>query len=199
MNVIRILAIEVRRNELNAQRVDIPPHELPVLAYVHGEQACKLLGEIEVELEGRESMLDASSEYSRLAQKYGRDKANESLEPRVATVYGGGMRGVAELQRAIDFGQTPDLPTSAFGFTTNEAAHEAPSNTRLQPVQKTQIQPLAHGDNAGAPRPTTKRGREGLDSPDVHELAPPQMRGGVIEEQRNKTVKQKRKAASGAK
>lgn len=193
---MRVLAIEVRRNELNAQRVDIPPHELPILAYVHGEQACKLLGELE--LDDNPALLDANMEYSRLAQKYGRDKANESLEPRVATVYGGGMRGVQELARAIEYGQRPDLPTSAFGFQTNEAAHEAPNNTRLQPVQKTQIQPLAHGDNAGAPRPTTKRGREGMESPDVHEI-PAQMRTGVVEEQRGKTVKQKRKAASGAK
>lgn len=197
---MRILAIEVRRNELNHQRVDIPPHELPILAYVHGEAACVLMGELE--LEENPALLDANAEYSRLAQKYGRDKANESLEPRVAAVYGNGMRGVQELQRAIDYGQRPDLPTDAFALQVSEAAHETPVN-RLQPMQKTQIQPLAHG-TAGTERGTDalprpqKHAREGRAAPDVAEI-PETMRGGVVEEQRGKTAKQKRRAASGAK
>jgi hypothetical protein len=186
---VRLLAIEVRRNELNAQRVDIPPHELPVLAYLHGEQACKLLGEIEVE--DNPALLDANAEYSRLAQKYGRDKANESLEPRVAAVYGAGQRGAMELQKAIDFGQQPDLPTTAFVFNAGEQAHEAPSN-RLQPMQK--MQPLSHQAN-GTP-PKFKQPREGRESPDVHEI-PAQMRPGSSSEKREGTVKQKRRAAAG--
>jgi hypothetical protein len=195
---MRILAIEVRRNELNHQRVDIPPHELPVLAYVHGEAACILLGEIE--LEDRPELLDANSEYSRLAQKYGRDKANESLEPRVAAVYGNGMRGVQELQRAIDYGQREDLPTEAFALHVAEAAHDNPVNGRLQPMQKTQIQPLSHGSSGsemgqnGVPRPQTREGRM---AEDVVEI-PQAMQNGRVEAQRGQTVKAKRKAASGA-
>lgn len=193
---MRILAIEVRRNELNHQRVDIPPHELPVLAYVHGEAACVLMGELEIE--DNPALLDANAEYTRLAQKYGRDKANESLEPRVAAVYGGGMRGVQALQQAIVYGQQPELPTEAFALHVSEASHETPVN-RLQPLQKTQIQPLGHTQKKGGmPRPQKRARNEGRGAPDVHEIPEP-MRAGAADEQRGKTVKQKRKAASGAK
>src|SRR5262245_8487490 len=131
----------VRRNELNQQRVDIPPHELPVLAYVHGEEACRVIDELIVDRD----VPDAAEEYQRLASKYARDKANESLEPRVSAVYGAGQRGVLALAQAIEYGQRDDVPFESFILGNNEPAHEQAASV----LQRTQHRPMAH---TAAPR-----------------------------------------------
>lgn len=135
---MRILAVMVKRNVFNSQRVDIPPHEMPVLAYVHGEESLTVLGELIVDRD----IPSAGEEYQRLAQKYGRDKANESLEPRISAVYGAGRRGVEELQRAIDYGQDEAVPAEAFVLAKDEPSHDMPGSNSV--LQRTQYRPLAH-------------------------------------------------------
>lgn len=192
---MRVLVVKVRRNELNEQRVDVPPHELPLLGYVHGEENCKVLGELIVDRD----MPHPSEEYSRLAQRYGRDKANESLEPRVAAVYGIGPIGERRLGEAMEWGQREDLTLADFQLSGGEPAHGSPQG--LIPMRSTQIRPQAHsGPQRGkkkqraAPRLATPR--EGASAAGVAQM-PAAMRPGVASEKRAGTAKQKR-AASGA-
>lgn len=191
---MRVLVVKVRRNELNEQRVDVPPHELPLLGYVHGEEACKILGELIVDRD----MPHPSEEYSRLAQRYGRDKANESLEPRVAAVYGVGPIGERRLAEAMEWGQREDLPLEAFAFGGGEASHGNPQG--LMPMRSTQIRPQAHvgpqrgkKKNRAAPRLATPR--EGMQAPSVQQM-PAAMQPGAVGAKRAQTTKAKR-AASG--
>jgi hypothetical protein len=197
---VRLLVVLVRRNELNQQRVDIPPHELPVLGYVHGEEACRVVGELLVDRD----MLSPGEEYSRLAQKYGRDKANESMEPRVAAVYGASIRGEQALADAMEWGQREDLTLAAFQFGSQEPSHTAPKG--LNPLRSTQVRPNSHTgprrDKKGARRkaPQLVTPGEGARAPGVAQLPaaqrPAAMQPGDASAKRAQTTKQKR-AASG--
>lgn len=173
---MRYLVIMLRKNELQTQQLIIPPHELPVLAYVHGEESCRVVGESFVDKDPPEP----SAEFDRLAQKYGRDKANESLEPRVGAVYGQGRLGVNRLRDAIRYGQRDDVTLEDFQLGAVEPAHDTPQRTR----QATQ----AHGTSALPPHGSQDGGAP-LDRPT--ELA-----AGAADAKRAKTAKAQRAAVA---
>lgn len=190
---MRLLKIMLRRNECQETPIEIPPHELPVLAYVHGEENCKIVGEIHVELAGAASwpggreIPSAAEEHARLVNKYGRDKANESLEPRVTAVYGGGPRGLGQLEQAIDYGQREDVPWQSFRTNGGEPAHDAPEVTPL--AKRTEHVPTSHAEVDQPPSPPAEQRAP------AHR--PAAMRPGVAQGKRNQTAKQKRIAARG--
>lgn len=137
---LRLLLVMLKRNEHQTTPTEIPPHELPVLAYVHGEENVSVVGEHI--LDDRE-LSDPSSEFARLTQKYGRDKANESMDARVAAVYGNAGFGLRALAQAMQHGQREDVDWQSFilGEGGNELAHtqteerehrEAPAGKRNQ-------------------------------------------------------------------
>lgn len=194
---MRVLVVMVHRNELNQQRVDVPPHELPLLGFVHGEEQCKVIGELTVDRQ----IPTADEEYSRLAMRYGRDKANESMEPRVAAVYGAGVRGVRALQEAIDYGQNLDVPLEELklGSSGGELAHGT-----ANPLRSTQIRPMAHTGpvrgktkRRGGPIQGGLRPREGLGAEGVRSIPerPAAMQPGAAGTLHKSTTKSKRKAA----
>lgn len=168
---MRMLVVLLRRNELQTLQHIIPPHELPVLAYVHGEENCNVTALTQV---ANLDLTDPREEMARLTQKYGRDKANESLESRVAAVYGQGRKGLQALGDAIEYGQKEGLTVSAFRLgLDSEPAHDAPDLE--QPTKRSQPSTLAH------------------------EERPAQLQPGNTETKREGTVRQRKRAAAGAK
>lgn len=179
---MRLLVIMLRRNELQSQQLEISPHELPIMAYVHGEEACNVVGMVDVP--DRE-MPTVQAEMERLATKYGRDKANESIESRVSAVFGNGRRGLQQLAEAMAYGQRENAIANDFKLGIGEPSHEAP-DLDLAPSQKTRPQPAAHDDEAESRRMVARGGAS---------AAPRSMRPGVSDAKRKGTVKSKRDKA----
>ena len=87
--------VQIARSETTTALVVVPPWEVAVLAAVHGGDITSVVGATPV----RRELPEATAEYERLANKYGKDEENG--QEYVAMVYGVGARGVAALKAEI--------------------------------------------------------------------------------------------------
>ena len=94
----KILHVQVNRSETSMMTRDIPAWELPVLSAANGDDRVTVLAE-RVSREDRLTPT-AVDEYARLEVKYKDD--NTTGMSYVASVYGGGARGIQQLQTEID-------------------------------------------------------------------------------------------------
>ena len=87
--------VQIARSETTTANLTVPPWEVAVLAAVHGGDITSVVGERPVQKE----LPDATAEYERLANRYGKDEDNG--QEYVAMVYGVGARGVQALRAEI--------------------------------------------------------------------------------------------------
>jgi hypothetical protein len=90
----RHILADVRLSETHTQRVVLPEWEIPVLQAVHGNNVTEV-GTNDLDRKGE---VEASNEFTRLAEKY---KGEPDQPPYVAAVYGLFGPGVTALGKAI--------------------------------------------------------------------------------------------------
>lgn len=94
---MKMSVVQVKKSELQSQKLVVPPWEVPVLQAVHGSD---FVTEVGTESQERDAP-DATEEYKRLERRYGTDRENGGLS-FVAQVYGQHGAGVSKLKREID-------------------------------------------------------------------------------------------------
>lgn len=97
---IKATTLEIRKDELQTSQLTVPAWELPILQAMYGEEAIKVLSEVQ----RPDTPPDAQTEFVRLERRY-KQMMNEdgSKGPHyVQAVYGQLVLGVANLKRAID-------------------------------------------------------------------------------------------------
>lgn len=103
--MIRYKKVLVQISKVHSQPLEVPEWEVPVLRAVHvtGDGGTDSVTELEDTLKEREAP-DATSEFQRLATKYGRSETEDGAKglPYVAAVYGQFGVGTKRLGDAIN-------------------------------------------------------------------------------------------------
>jgi hypothetical protein len=97
--------VRVRLSELHTKTRAFPPWEIPVLQAVHGDDAVKVVGNVDIDSE----LPDPALEYERLAERY----PNPTGPTYVAQVYGSQGPGIARLAEAMERSGARQTPKQA--------------------------------------------------------------------------------------